>query len=98
MRVALLLFLFDTYQAISPVGSAIEVENYRCWVTSPRQITCQDIGRVCVAARKKAKETNAIRFGCALEDWKKAHPGKTCDDLEYYSAPIECWPTVMGGY
>lgn len=53
-------------QDISPTGTIIEVENYKCTVMSPRHIECQNIGRVCVAYRKMLAERNEKEFGCAI--------------------------------
>jgi hypothetical protein len=52
---------------ISPTGSSIEVENYRCKVTGPRSIECMNIGRVCVASRAEEDKKSARQFGCAIE-------------------------------
>ncbi len=51
---------------ISPTGTSIEVENYRCTVTSPRTLECQNIGRVCEAQRAADEIERKKDFGCAL--------------------------------
>ena len=65
---SLLLDMATVAQAgdISPDGTAIEVENYRCTVTSPRTLECQNIGRVCEARRAADKIEHDKMFGCAL--------------------------------
>lgn len=78
---------------ISPVGSAITVENMKCWTTSVRTINCLNIGRFCVEWRAKEKKHTDYYFGCALEDWQRKHPGEECDFSERKSEDIhsECW-------
>lgn len=91
------LFLLMLAGDISPVGAAVEVESYRCEVTSSRGISCINIGRICTEARAKQKVQDDYYFGCALDDWKKAHPGKSCLEKPYH-APFECMNTVFGAW
>ena len=79
---------------ISPTGTSIEVESYRCTVKGPRMIECQNIGRVCQEQLAKEKAQKDEYLGCALEEWKKAHPGKKCPDWIY--AGSECYPLELG--
>ena len=67
------MLAFPAYAGeISKVGTAIEVESYRCEVTSQYGIQCINIGRVCEKFRAKEKERNDKIFGCAIEGSKNA--------------------------
>jgi hypothetical protein len=85
----------DPPTSVSPVGTSLEVENYRCTVTSERSIECQNIGRVCRAALAKYKEHSDYYFRCALNEWRTSHPGKECPpvDSEENKAVLQCLPT-----
>jgi hypothetical protein len=86
---------------ISKPGDAIEVENYRCEVTSSRAISCQNIGRVCQELNAKEKIEHDKTFGCATHkpndcppwpdyesDAMKAH----IQELSY------CMKTIYGAF
>ena len=70
---------------ISPTGTTIEVENYRCEVTSPRGITCMNVGRVCKAFRAAQEADTAKTFGCAI----KGEPTYPCPPWEERMKKIE---------
>jgi hypothetical protein len=80
---------------ISPVGTTIEVENYKCVVVSARSIECTNVGRVCASARAKEQEFHDKYFGCRLDEWKLKHPGEKCPD-DFFHSPRECWPMTFG--
>jgi hypothetical protein len=81
--------------ALSPVGTSVEVESYRCTVTSERSIECQNIGRVCRKALAKYKARSDYYFGCALSEWERSHPGEECPTVDYEEnkAVTQCLPT-----
>jgi hypothetical protein len=85
----------DPPNAVSPVGASLEVENYRCTVTSERSIKCQNIGRVCRAALAKYKARSDYYFGCGLDGWRISHPGEECPPVDYEEnkAVLQCLPT-----
>lgn len=81
---------------ISPIGTSIEVQDYRCTVRSPYTIECTDIGRVCLAARVWKKKQTDHYLGCATDAWGAAHPGEGCPS-QRYDEPARCTPMVFGG-
>lgn len=89
------IFMLALAGDISEKGSAIEVESYRCEVTSSRSIQCINIGRICTEARAKAKKQSDHYLGCALDEWKKTHPKESCP-ADWYHSPMECSPIVFG--
>lgn len=64
---------------ISPTGSKIEVEDYQCTVTGPRNVQCINTGRLCAAYRAKKKAADDKVFGCAVEG-SKNYPCKPWPD------------------
>lgn len=84
---------------ISTPGDALEVESYRCVVTSPRTISCLNIGRVCEEARAKEEEANEHYLGCGLEKWQAEHPKESCPDMSgWHRAPTQCLTQFIGGW
>jgi hypothetical protein len=83
---------------LSPMGATIEVENYRCTVTSQRTIQCMNIGRVCAEFRATEEKRNAKTFGCAIEGGKN-YPCPP-DDPVRFKATVDgmraCWPMLYG--
>ena len=73
LLVILVLQVLANAQEISPTGSTIEVESFRCTVTSPYTIQCINIGRYCVAARAEYKARQDRTFGCAIPG-EKTYP------------------------
>lgn len=82
---------------ISPTGTSIEVQDYRCTVEGPYTIECVDIGRVCLAERARVKKQADHYLGCATDAWKAAHPKESCPN-SWYAEPARCTPTVYGGF
>lgn len=70
---------------ISPVGTVIETESYRCTVTSARAISCMNIGRVCAQFRADEDALIAKMFGCAIE----GSPNYPCEPWEKTTKHIE---------
>lgn len=89
--------------SISATGTSIEVENYRCTVTSPRTIQCLNVGRACVASRAEEDARSAKTFGCAIEGNKNYPCPK--DQTDYNSPAFKkqaenlrmCSPMMFGG-
>jgi len=86
---------------ISEVGSALEVESYRCVVTSARAIECLNIGRVCVAARAEEEKRSKRWFGCAIKGNENypCPPSPSREELEKNAkGSAGCFPTVFGSW
>lgn len=82
---------------ISPTGTILSVENYRCIVTSARSFECLNVGRVCVEQRKRDDEKTAKTFGCAIEG-EPTYPCPKYDppsDVELRQE-MACAPTAYG--
>lgn len=84
---------------ISPTGTVVNIENYRCEVTGPRSMKCLNVGRVCVEKRARDEARAAKRFGCAI----KGEPTYPCplDDPAESTEGKEigtCWPLSIGGF
>lgn len=85
--------------SVSTTGSSIEVEDYRCTVTSPYSISCLNVGRVCVAVRAEQEKIDARRFGCAIES-SKNYPCPKDEPQDEYKSRLRwsCVPSSMGGF
>lgn len=82
---------------ISRTGAVIEVEAYRCQVTSPRTIECKNIGRVCEQALAAEKKESDYYLGCALNEWKEKHPREKCPESNgWHYAGAECNNLLLG--
>jgi hypothetical protein len=85
---------------ISPNGSIIEIQDYRCEVRSPYSIICLNIGRVCRDWREREREHTKKTFGCAIkgEPTYPCPPWKEEQKRIAETSKFSCWPMVIGGF
>lgn len=104
-KLLILALLYAPYcmaQDVSPTGTTIEVETYKCKVTSPRSIECQNIGRVCNAYNKLLAERHEKEFGCGLKD-NKNYPCKPWEEIlerikKESDLANSCTRMIFGGF